>query len=91
MVYTDMDSSAARAMIRAACADYKKRDPFLEYKKEEANEIFQELGSFIDNTNYKEWRNKIAQLYKEEIIMRYAEQIDGMHDNEIMVVETGTN
>jgi len=92
MVYTPMVPKVAREQVRAAMADYKNKcDPFLQEKKEEAEQIFRDVGgtsTIIDINNYKKWCDKIAQLYEEEL-RRHAEETYGMYDSTktIMVVK----
>ena len=92
-VFTPMTPSVARNQIRGAIYSYRKVDPFLEYRKEEAEEILQELGSTIDNNNYSKWRDKIAQLYKEEIKGYAKTEVVGLKEKDaiMLVLRTETN
>lgn len=82
MVYTPMVPKVAREHVRTAMAGYKNKvDPFLQEKKEEAEQIFRDIGGTIINiNNYNKWRVKITQLYEEEF-RRHAELTNGMYDN----------
>lgn len=95
-VFTPMTPSVARNLIRGAIYSYRKVDPFLEFRKEEAEEILQELGSTIDNNNYSKWRDKIAQLYKEEIKGYAKTEVVGLKEKDatttiMLVLRTETN